>query len=814
MAVDYKEFLDSINREAYHAGELTWEEDGYTCTRTYHYSPPGCHSSCGLIFYVKDGKVEKVEGDPLDPCANGKLCLRCLELPEAINHPDRVKYPMKRAGERGENKWERITWEEAGQMVVEKVTSIWEEYGGPSILGTHGTGRNINWQLPYFFHSALKTPNVCHIGFTGFACYLPRTCGANAPLGDFPIADASMGHEMRYIDPSYQIPEVIVVWGNEPLASNADGYIGHWLAVCVERGSKIISIDPRLTWWGARSEYHIQLRPGTDAALACAWLNVIINEDLYDHEFVDCWCAYFDELKESVQDKTPAWAAEITGVDEEVIVGAARLFAAGNHSTVQWGLAFDQQMSAMALNLAVCDLMAITGNVDQPGGWLLVHNAFECNGGYASGDENIPPEWMAQKCTNNYVLGMEGGDFISHASSDAVLHAIETGNPYPIKMWWCQSSNELACPAMEAPRIYQSLRDNVDFIVNADPFLTPTSVALADLILPVSMSAERASARTWWTPVRTMTKVTDYYEAKSDEEITLFFGKLLNPEAYPWETVEEMIDWFLTPADYAGGWGIASTDDSGATELRGWHQPFPETYAELQQQGGYKYDEFNHTYQKYEKGMLRPGGGVGFATPSGRIELCPTAYKVWGLTTTPFHVEPLQSPISTPEMMEEYPLILSCGGRSYEFFHSENRQLETSREFHPLPLVTIHPKTAEKYGIKQGDWVWIENEMGRCKQVANLRVTVNEQTVHAEHAWWFPEQAPEAPHFFGTFDSNINNLTRAFETGEAGVGSSIKSMICKIYKYEEGDELPGTTVGNGGFHKIIPGKSTTGGRAN
>ena len=93
---------------------------------------------------------------------------------------------------------------------------------------------------------------------------------------------------------------MIVVWGNEPLKSNADGYIGHWLAQCVQMGSKIISIDPRLTWWGARAAYFLQIRPGTDAALACAWLHVIINEDLYDHDFVDCWTTGFDDLAESV----------------------------------------------------------------------------------------------------------------------------------------------------------------------------------------------------------------------------------------------------------------------------------------------------------------------------------------------------------------------------------------------------------------------------------------------------------------------------------------------------------------------------------
>ena len=203
--------------------------------------------------------------------------------------------------------------------------------------------------------------------------------------------------------------------------------------------------------------------------------------------------------------------------------------------------------------------------------------------------------------------------------------------------------------------------------------------------------------------------------------------------------------------------------------------------------------------------MLRPDGQPGFATPSGRIELASRVYEVWGLTPTPYHREPYQGPLSTPELMDEYPLILTCGGRSYEFFHSENRQLQTSREFHPWPLLTINPKTAEKYGIQDGEWVWIENERGRFRQKAFLSPTVNEQTVHAEHAWWFPEQEGATPNYFGTFDSNVNNCTRAFETGEAGIGSNIKSMICKIYPYKEGDEMPHDVVARGGFNEIVPG---------
>ena len=797
MAFDYKGFLEGVDEDAYHKGEFQWEEDGYTVTRTYHYSPPGCHDSCGVLLYTKDGRLEKVEGDPFDPVANGRLCMRCLNLTEAVNHPDRVKYPMKRAGARGENRWERISWEEAYDIIVDKVNYFKREFGPECIVNIHGTGRNINWQSPFFGNAALQTPNTSTFGFSAFSCYMPRICGSMAPFGDFPIADASEGHEDRYGNPDWKAPEVIVVWGNEPLASNADGYLGHWLAVCVQLGSKIISIDPRLTWWGARAEYWLQIRPGTDAALACAWIHTIISEGLYDRNFVDCWCAGFEELAESVKDATPEWAAEICDLDADDIRASARLYASGNNSAIQWGLAFDQQLSSMSLCLAACDLMAITGNLDVPGGNILVRNAFEINAGYATGEEFVPPETMANRLTASKTWEKKSADIVAAADSDALTYALERDEPYSIKMLWIQSSNTLACPGMDAPRLYEAMK-KVEFVVNCDPFITPTSVAFADILLPVAMSPERNSARTWWTPVRTMTKVSQYYEAKSDEEIIVELGRRLNPNAFPWEDDMGILDWYLhdgtgsfsASADVAKESGAAFT---GATLLK-------KSFEDIERQGGYEYWDWDATYKKYEKGMLRSDGQPGFQTPSGRAELAPLTYQAWNLHPTPFHAEPPEGPLSTPDLMNEYPLIITTGGRSFEFFHSEHRQLPTSRELHPQPLAMINPETAELYGIKDGDWIWIENEGARYKQQAKLFVGIKPNTIHAEHAWWFPETEGAEPNLFGTFSSNANNLTRPFVAGQGGIGSPIKSGICKIYRVEEGDiDSSVQVVENGGF---------------
>jgi anaerobic selenocysteine-containing dehydrogenase len=791
---DYKEFMDNLDRTAYHEGEWQWQEGEYTVTRTSHWSPPGCHMGCGVLLYTKDNKLVKVEGDPLNAVANGKLCMRCLTMPEAVNSDQRLKYPLRRIGERGENRWERITWDEAYDEITEKVLKIKEDYGSTSIVCVHGTGRNIGWQVPYFASACLETPNVSTFGFTGFACYLPRMIGTSAKYGDMMIVDASQAHPDRYMAQDWQVPGCALIWGNEPIKSNADGFLGHWLVQCVQMGTKIVSVDPRLTWWGARAAYWLPVRPGTDAALAMGMLNVIIGEDLYDHEFVECWTYGFDALAERVADKTPEWAQGITGVDPDDIRGAARLIATSSSCACQWGLAFEQQIAALGVTEAVADIMAITGNIDNPGGNSLFRCAYLIEKRYGLGDDYIDPEVYAKKLIPA-VSGINESNIVSCADSDAILRAMETDKPYPIKMMWIQSSNALSCPGMDAPRVYAAMR-KVGFIVVADPFLTPTAVGCADIVLPVAMSCERNSVRTWWTPVRTMVKVSDYYEARSDEQICLDLGKRIKPEHWPWTTDEEWCTWYLTDQLAPGG------------------TLYDKTFRETVEKGGADaccgtaYWDWDATYRKYEKGMLRPDGQVGFNTPTGRIELWSFAYDHWGVDPLPYHIEPPESPISTPQTYRDYPLILSGGGRSFEFFHSEHRQLPTMREFHPDPLMMINPADCERYGVQDGAWVWAENSRGaRFRQRAFSTIQVQEGMVHAEHAWWFPETEASAPNLFGTFDSNLNNMTEAYRVGQGGIGSAIKSMLCRIYPYEEGDRLPGDQVAlQGGFTPTTPGE--------
>ena len=326
---------------------------------------------------------------------------------------------------------------------------------------------------------------------------------------------------------------------------------------------------------------------------------------------------------------TPAWAAPICGLDVEDIVGSARLYASGNNAAIQWGLAFDQQVSAMALNLAVCDLMAICGNIDRPGGNILVRNSFEINAGYASGEDFTPQSAKDRKLTIARGLGISGGEFIAHAATDGILHCIEAGelpngDAYPIKMIWFQ----LQLARLRRHGRAARLRGAQDGGLHRERRPHPHAAfgrRRRRAAARGRRACERNSARTWWTPVRTMYRAVEPAgEAKTDEQIVVDLMPRLNPEAaasFGWTKDTDIADWYLAGGDgkkhgaSSNVKGNISEKAKGGCGMR---------FQELSEKGGYAYDDWNHTYEKYAKGLLRDDGNPGFATPSGRIELAPT----------------------------------------------------------------------------------------------------------------------------------------------------------------------------------------------
>ncbi len=737
-----------------------WQEGDLTVTRTTPWTGPGCHNGCGLLVYTKGNEVIKVEGDPDHPFNQGVLCPRCLMLKKVVHHPERLKYPLKRLGKRGEDKWQRIGWDEAYDMVVENVRSVQEKYGPESIAALGGTGRNYTNQQAKLTFSGFGSPNAIGYMLSGVSCYAPKIVVTALTHGDLPAQDFSQGFVDRFHNPQWKCPECIIVWGSNPHFTNMELSRGDWLVQCMKRGSKLIVLDPRVTWLSAKAEIFLQLRPGTDAAIALAMLNVIINEGLYDHEFVENWTHGFDALKERVQKYLPGEVAKISWVPEEKIVGAARLFAKSKPAAIQWGNAIEQQRTGIPNCQAISQLWAITGNLEVPGGMILGQiNTAETEHAFAYGSrwgiDDLSEEVLQKRAGwKDYPILKMG--LLNMTQPDKLAEMIIEGKPYPIKMAWVQATNPLACTAQEPKKLLHAFKHNLDFIVVADLFMTPTAM-IADLILPVCSALERKSFRFTWGIIDAVNPVIDkLWECKSDEEILLELGKRLNPQAFPWESVDDMLTERL--------------------------KPFYMTMEEIREKGPllYKFE-----YEKHKKGRLRKDRKPGFETPTGKVELYCTAFEQIGLDPLPYYEEPPDSPYSTPENFKEYPLIFTNGARSPVFFHSEHRQISEAREIHPNPVTEIHPDDANQFGINDGDWIWIENQRGKFKQVAKVTPGILSGVVHSEHGWWFPEKPGEEPCLFGTFEANPNNLIPFGHQGPSGFSSPTRTQICKVYKAEE-----------------------------
>ena len=740
-----------------------FEEDGLTVTRTSPWSPPGCHPvGCTLKCYTdKNGRLVKVEGDENNPVTQGRLCARCITLKDYIYNPSRILHPMKRdPKERGNaDAWEQISWDEAFDIIKREYDRITAQYGRESIVCFVGTGREGGTMAP-FGSRMLCTPNFCYTQ-SGYACYVPRMAASSYLLGvAYPEIDYAGGLPGRYDDPEYEIPECVVVWGKDPLPSNPDGLFGHALIDLMRRGTRLIVVDPRNNWLSTRADYALKLRPGTDGALAMAWLNVIISEDLYDHEFVEYWCYGFDELAERVSEMTPDKAAEITGVPAQMIVESARMYAEATPASISWGLALDQKANGMQVGHCLIALMAICGNIDVPGGIRIGDKTMGLNEAGFGFEEGLGKDLVQKMIGANEYPAYCGLILNSHC--DLTLQAMETGDPYPIKMGFYGGNNLLSCTSAEPQRWMKAINDTMEFVIAFDTFMTPSAQATCDIFLPLAAAAEREGVvQTHYgsSPVTMgfMNEVLRHGEGMSDMELCFNLGKVLNPHL--WEQYDEVRDFI--------------------EHLRlGKKYCYEDIRKEvvLQRYVGYR---------KYETGLLRRDGKPGFNTSTGRVELWSYAFHQFGDQPLPYYEEPQYSPVSTPELLEKYPFVLTTGARTYAFFHSENRQIPYCRELNPDPLLEINPDDAKAAKVADGQWVKVSNQFGEALLKAKVSQIVKPGVVHAQHGWWFPEQDGNAPNLYGTFRSNINNLVPNFHFGKMGFGAPFKCLLCNVEPVSE-----------------------------
>lgn len=745
--------------------QWTWEEDGMTVIRTNARTAPGCHENCGLLVYLKDGEIDHIEGDPDNPQNQGRLCLRCLAAKEIIYHSDRILHPMKRAKNlRGKDAWEQISWEEAYDLIYEEITAITDKYGAESIWVTQGTGRDINGYGP-MLAQMLGTPNYGMGFLSGNACYAPRLFSTSLKVGDMMVCDYSQFFPDRYNDPRWEAPEYIMIWGNNPIVANSDGMLGQWVVDCMKLGSKIICMDPKLTWLAGKAEYWFQLRPGTDCALALAFSNIIIQEDLYDHEFVECWTYGFDEFAENVKEYTPKRVAEICGVPVEDIVSCA--FALGNSKSacLQWGVAMDHTSEGFITGMAQFDLLALLGDFEKPGSMVVARPCFGVGSTWMSdvrAIDGLPAPENAAPGSRRMNDKFNGCRAMAAISQDEALEALETGKPYPIKCMWMQTNNPIANMGAEPQRILPALQAT-EFNVVVDLFMTPTAMACADVFLPACTFVERPGI-TGHQPYQlgaVAQCIEPLGECKSDQQIIYEIGQRFHgKDKVPFNSQEEFYDYCLESS--------------------------PFTYEQIKERT-WAYPKFE--YYRYKTGKLRPDGQPGFNTDTGRYNFWSISMSNMGYKPLASYEEPPESPISSPDLFKDYPFILTTGARRWSLFHSEHRQAPTMRSIHDCPQVMINPDDARTIGVKDGDWVTISNKFGSCREKVEISPRIKRGVVSADHGWWFPERKDHAEDdgtedgLFGVMQSNINKLL-PMRPGKTGLGNSYKSQLCKIEKYE------------------------------
>ncbi len=679
-----------------------------------------CYAGCGVLIYVEQGKPAKIEGDPDSPVNKGALCAKALSSLEHLYHSERLRYPLKRLGNRGEGDWQRVSWDEALETVVERLKSVKEESGAESVVFVHGAAKGLQETYLRRLANVFGTPNVASMGYV---CFLPRKFGSVTTFGFNPIPD--------YDYP----PKCMVVWGS--YKSKIAEY--QKTLEAQEKGAKLIVIDPRYTEFAQRADKWVRLRPGTDLALALGMIKVILDEALYEKQFVEEWTIGFDELRGHVKDYPPERVEKITWVAKDVIIELARMYATERPACIQMGNGLEQNINSFGTIRAISILKALTGNISVPGGEVY--------------QAPLPmPDRYAPELTLDHMLPDEkkelrlGSDnkflpFYQYAHPPTVIKAMIEGDPYPVRAAYIHGANPLLTygNAQETFKAFMGL----DFLVVADLFMTPTA-ALADIVFPSATYLEFDSIVNppYYPIAQVQQKVVQIEECWPDFRILNEMAKKMGLGDFFWEDERSFLDMILKPMGISFHEFREMGAVSGSTE-----------------------------YYHYES--------KGFNTPSGKVELFSDRLREWGFDPFPVYREPQETPYSDPELAKEYPLIFTSGKCEY-YRHSGGRQIKTLRKRHPEPIVYIHPETAAKLGIEEGEWVWVATKRGRIRQKAFFAEEVDPRVVGVDYAWWFPEKGAEAQ--YGWRESNINILTGNKPPFNKELGSTnLRGILCKVY---------------------------------
>jgi anaerobic selenocysteine-containing dehydrogenase len=674
---------------------------------------------CGIDAHVKDGVIIKVEGTREHPCNEGTLCVKGASSRQYVYNRDRIKYPMTRAGERGAGKWTRVSWDEALGTIADSLLRIREKYGPESVVFLAGYTK---WLRPYLqrLAHAFGSPNFC--SETGL-CYSATVVASELNYGA--TAPPDIGNT-----------RCIVSWSVNPFFSNIR--LARRVLSAKERGVKIVAVDPRVTPLTERADLHLQLRPGTDGALALGIMHVLFREGLHDVKFVDKWTSGFDKLEEYVSRFDPRRVEEITWVPAAKVEAAARILGEIKPACiVQSASSTVHHTNGVQNHRAITLLSGLTGNFDVKGGnWVQEETYVYTFSGAPTNEKKIRLvdrlPGLAPRIGQDQVPLWCSVD--TEAQSVFIPFQVRSGRPYPLKAFFGMGANFRMWPGSDFMR--EALTE-LDLLVFSDFFMTDTC-QLGDIVLPAATSFERSELKHWNDRYLMLTQpvIEPIGESRSDIRIIFELAERLGLGDLFWNgDYNAAIDEMMAPSGY--------------------------TAAELEQHpGGTRVKEpVIPGYKKYEK--------EGFRTPSGKVELSSSLLKQYGFDPLPVYREPKFSPVSTPDLAKEFPLILCTGSRLPMFLHSEMYNVPWCRSLRPDPMLDMNPADARAREIGQGDWISLETNRNRIRVKANLTDTVLKGVVHMIH---------------GDREADVNLLIDPDYLDPISGFPGFKSLLCEVRK--------------------------------
>ncbi len=719
-----------------------------------------CLVRCGMAVEMEDdgplavtqpggnaplGKIKKFIGDRDHPLSKGYLCVKGKASLEFANAPDRIIYPQKRVGARGSGQWERVSWNDALDDIAGRMNATIDEYGARAVAVQALPPKE--YYAYDLFLEAINSPTF--FKHDAHNCFTPQLMSDLLTYG-------SLATYINFMD--VEECDTFILWGVNLTETNGSKAVRVNDAVR-KNGAKTIVVDPRPTRSAKKADLWLRIRPGTDAALALGMINIMIENDWVDHDFIRDWTIGFDELKARAAEYTPEKTARITWIPAEKIVEATRMFATAKRSAMYTFIGATMGGNSISTLRLMGFLPALTGRIDQAGNnCILMPIKMRLPSYYKSGASDDDRERLKDQISTDKFPLLSGPDAIStpYPNPSHVIDAMLTGEPYPVKALWTNCNPMVGLE--DSYKVLEALK-SLDLLVVSDMFESPTA-HLADYILPVTNHME-SEAITEYAGLNLITARIKCMEPRGEvreeaDAVLEVLRRMGYGDQLPVQNYRELLDYRLEPL------GIDFEEFSKQGSIIGPDERL-----------------------KYKNGKMRADGKTGFNTPSGKIEFTSQKLEGFGYDPLPSFKEPLFSPQDMAgrptEMSADYPLILISGTRAVEYYSTLGISLPKLNRRRPYPGLEMAPETAEKYGLEEGDWA--EIEAPTTDKTIVRRVTLlpgmDPRVINAEGLWYMPgEDLIE-----GTLMVGANVLTPLRDDLDPVMGgSTARCLLCRIRK--------------------------------